>query len=31
MAFVASYKAAHPDAILDYKALMQLYIRGQKG
>lgn len=30
MAFVAAYKAAHPTAILDYKVLMQLYIRGQQ-
>ena len=27
-AYVAAYKAAHPDAIIDYKMLMQQYIRG---
>jgi hypothetical protein len=27
-AYVAAYKAAHPDAIIDYKVLMQQYIKG---
>lgn len=30
MAFVRAYKEAHPGAILDYKVLMQLYIKGVK-
>lgn len=30
MEFVAAHKAAHPTAILDYKVLMQLYIRGKQ-
>jgi hypothetical protein len=29
-AYVAAYKAAHPDAIIDYKVLMQQYIKGVK-
>lgn len=29
VAFVEAYKAAHPGAILDYKVLMQLYIKGR--
>lgn len=27
MDFVAKYKEAHPGVILDYKVLMQLYLR----
>lgn len=30
MAYVAAYKAKYPTAILDYKVLMQFYIRGQQ-
>lgn len=29
-AYVAAFKAANPDAIIDYKMLMQQYIRGTK-
>jgi hypothetical protein len=27
-AYVAAFKAKHPDAIIDYKNLMQQYIKG---
>lgn len=27
-AYVAAYKAKHPEAIIDYKVLMQQYIKG---
>lgn len=29
MLFVRAFKEKHPDAILDYKVLMQMYIRGR--
>jgi hypothetical protein len=29
-AYVAAFKAKHPTAIIDYKVLMQQYIRGVK-
>ena len=28
-AYVAAYKAKHPDAIIDYKELMKQYIKGE--
>jgi len=30
MAYVQAFKAANPTAIIDYKMLMQQYIRGRK-
>lgn len=29
MAYVAAFKAANPTAIIDYKVLMQQYIKGR--
>lgn len=29
-AYVAAFKLKHPEAIIDYKVLMQQYIRGVK-
>jgi hypothetical protein len=29
-AFVRNYKEKYPDAVLDYKTLMQKYIKGEK-
>lgn len=30
MAYVAAYRIAHPEEVIDYKALLQQYIKGVK-